>query len=295
MIDLKFNGHLKKSGVFRKSSAFLKQIPRLLVRYSSAVSDYQSDPPILANSFPKSGTHLLLQILEALPDTVNYGSFIASMPTITFRERSKSAHLRLIKNIVPGEVLPAHLFFSPIYQQELNNKNCVHYFIYRDLRDVAISDAYYLTYMNPYHRMHKYFSKKCKTMEERISTAILGVTEQDFPYDYPNIAKRFARYRGWLLCPEVLSIKYEELVSERRISVLRKMVEHYFNSSRKNFQFEEVLETAIENIDPFKSHTYRKGRVGGWRDAFTDLHRSQMKAVAGDLLVGLGFEEDFNW
>lgn len=67
-----------KNPFFRKSLAIGKQIPRLVKRTKSDPDDYKCNPPVIANSFPKSGTHLLLQILEQLPGLTNYGSFIAS-------------------------------------------------------------------------------------------------------------------------------------------------------------------------------------------------------------------------
>jgi len=39
--------------------------------------DYLGYPPVLANSFPKSGTHLLIQILQALPGIRDLGDFLA--------------------------------------------------------------------------------------------------------------------------------------------------------------------------------------------------------------------------
>ena len=129
----------KNIAVLRKASALSKQVPRTLKRLTSDLGEYRIMPPVLANSFPKSGTHLLLQILEAIPGVTTYGTFIASMPSITFKERSKLSHIRLLGKMVPGEIVPAHLFFHPHFRTNINNKSVVHFFIYRDLSDVSIS------------------------------------------------------------------------------------------------------------------------------------------------------------
>ena len=136
---------------------------------------------------------------------------MASMPTLTFQERSPQSQLRLISNIVPGEVIPEHLFYNPEFHYELELKYCVHCFFYRDPRDVVASEAYYLTYMNRWHRMHPYY-RRFNRMEERISTAILGIMDLKIPNNYPNVVERFARYRGWLKCQSVFSEKYEDLI-----------------------------------------------------------------------------------
>jgi len=56
-----------------------------------------------------------------------------------------------------------------------------------------------------------------------------------------------------------------------------------------------MLEKALDNIDPSRSHTYHKGMSGGWRKTLTEEHKKEIKAIAGDLLIDLGYENDFDW
>lgn len=285
---------LRDNPFVRKSIALVKQIPRHAKRVTTSPKDYQHLPPVLANSFPKSGTHLLLQIVEALPNTRNYDTFIASMPSITFKERSHKAHHRLINRIVPSEVITAHLFYQPNFEELLSKKNCVHFFIFRDLRDIVISEAHYLAKMNRWHRMHPYF-KSLNTLNEQISASILGVDQSDFPYDYPDVAKRFSKYNQWLQSSNVFTIKYEDLISRHRREFLRKMAAHYAKNSDSNIVIENVVHTMEKNIAPERSHTFRRGGTGGWKATFTDDHKSQMKQKAGDLLITLGYEKNKSW
>ena len=44
-----------------------------------------------------------------------------------------------------------------------------------------------------------------------------------------------------------------------------------------------------------RTPTFRKGQIGGWREAFTEAHKEAFKATAGDLLVQLGYEADLGW
>ena len=105
-------------------------------------------------------------------------------------------------------MIAAHLFYEPEYNLILSERRAVHFFIYRDLRDVAISEAHYLAYMNKWHRLHPYY-KKLPDINACISQAILGINENGFPFDYPDIAKRFQRYAGWLTESNVFVIKFE--------------------------------------------------------------------------------------
>jgi hypothetical protein len=40
---------------------------------------------------------------------------------------------------------------------------------------------------------------------------------------------------------------------------------------------------------------FRKGVAGDWRNVFTEQDRRDFKAAAGDLLIELGYEEDYDW
>ncbi len=284
----------KKSSVGRKAIASLKQIPRACHRLNSSEAAFSGAPPVLANSFPKSGTHLMTQILETLPGLKDYGSFIASMPTLTYRERSEWKHKKLIGLIVPGELVRAHLFYNSLYSDDLERCKCVHFFIYRDPRDVCVSEAFYLAGMNRWHRLHKYF-KALADWDERILFSILGENSPDFPYVYPDIAQRFERYRGWLEKENVFPVRYEDLISEGRTATVRRMIEFYLNRANPGSSQGALLDQALKNIDPEKSHTYREGKKGKWKDYFTSEHRRRFKEVAGTLLIELGYEEGLDW
>jgi sulfotransferase 6B1 len=286
---------LKKNRLFRKALSSIAQIPRAVRRCSASPEDYRLTPPVIGNSFPKSGTHLLLQVLEGIPGIVNFGSYISSMPALTFRERSRKTHLQMISRVVPGEVVPANLFFDPAYHAELNRKNCAIFFIYRDFRDVAVSEADYLTHSYRIHRMHSYYAKILDNRDERVSAAILGVTDPGFPYDYPSIAGRFARYRGWLYCPDVLAVKFEDIVSDNCYTTLHQIAAFYAKRCASTVDVDDLARSMAMNIQPSKSYTFRKGKTGGWKDVFTEEHKAQMKSVAGELLIELGYEQDLNW
>ena len=58
---------------------------------------------------------------------------------------------------------------------------------------------------------------------------------------------------------------------------------------------EKALPILVDAIQPKKSHTFRSGKTGGWKQHFTDEHKKLFKEVAGDLLVKLGYEQDNSW
>jgi hypothetical protein len=257
-------------------------------------NNYHDRPPILANSFPKSGTHLLIQILQTIPAIRDWGLFLATTPSFVFSEVSDGKMIKKIKSTVPDELISAHLFYSEQIANALMQKNIIHFFIYRDPRDVVISEAHYLTYMNNWHKLHKYF-KALPDMEARILFSIQGATDPFFPHDYPDIGKRFDRYKPWKDHPQVFSLRFEELIGQATEGTVRRIIRFYNRKSGKDLDQEGMVQNALANINPNKSHTFRKGKSSAWKDAFTKEHKEAFKNYAGNLLVDLGYEQDHSW
>ena len=122
--------------------------------------------------------------------------------------------------MVPGEVIRGHLFFDPRYAEQLRARNVVHFMIYRDPRDVVVSEAHYLRDMNRWHRLHPYF-REAASIDDAITLSITGLVPAVPGVDDPNIAERFARYREWLDRDDCCCVRYEDLMSGRRPEVVR--------------------------------------------------------------------------
>ncbi len=66
------------------------------------------------------------------------------------------------------------------------------------------------------------------------------------------------------------------------------------------FGLEKMLESfmsefSFSNMKKSASTHLRKGDDNDWRNFFTDGHKDIFKEIAGNLLVKLGYEKDFNW
>lgn len=283
------------NGFVRKGARAALFVPKWLRTWTATADQFAARPPVLANSFPKSGTHLLVQIADALPGSANYGAFLGSKTSsFQMRERSPENTCRFIRRFVPGEVVRGHLYYDPLYAEELARRNTVHYFVYRDPRAVVVSDAHYLREMNRWHRLAKYF-RRAATIDDAISLAITGLDPPVPGLDFPNIAARFGRYRGWLNHPDCMTIRYEDLISDSRESVIRRMAEHYAKRCGTRLDIDACVAVMAGAIAPTKSHTFRSGKKSGWRREFTAEHRRLFDQLAGDLLIELGYERDRSW
>ena len=276
----------------RKGSQFLLTAPRAWHRLRAKPDEYCVHPPVLVNSVPKSGTHLLNQAVQGLPVRHNFGAHLSSMvSSVQFRQRSEQSTIGFIRSFTPAEVVRGHLMYQARYAEELSEQNVVHYFIYRDPRDVIVSASHYQRFMNRWHRLHRYF-RECND-EEAILLLIQGFSDRRIRF--PNIAERFASYCGWLDDPNTLAVRFEDLVSERQRDVLCKMAEFYSAKTVTPLDINKIVKHMARAINPDKSHTFRRGTPGQWREVFTPACVCSFKQIAGNLLIELGYEGDLQW
>ena len=252
-------------------------------------------PILLGISFPKSGTHLLDQILLGFSKVAPYAkrlhSFYAEYEGESGRKRSPEQARKWLDSLGAGDVASAHLFARPGVVERVCSTAFVPYFIFRDPRDVVVSHVFYVTDMEARHVHHEYY-RSLPDFDERLSVSILGRPDADT--EFPNIADRFAPYLGWLNHDEVLSLHFEDLIHDRA-SALTDIMDHFLARVQLSATREVILESLESSINPGRSPTFRSGKTGEWRKYFTEEHNTIFKEVAGSLLLQLGYEKDFDW
>ncbi len=266
-------------------------------RFASLPAPQGGWPVLLGISFPKSGTHLLDQILlgfaAVAPFSRRLHSFYAEYEGESGRKRPPGQALAWLDSLRPGDVASAHLFARPEAVARVASPAFAPYFIFRDPRDVAVSHVFYVTDMEPAHIHHAYY-QSLPDFDARLKVSILGRTDMNI--EFPNIADRFAPYLGWLDQPNVLALHFESLVHERA-GTLGLVADHLLARVGTSLRAprETVIQALESAINPAKSPTFRSGKTGEWKKYFTDAHKQIFKEVAGELLVRLGYEENDNW
>ena len=267
-----------------------KLIQRL--RFPSQRTDL---PVLLGISFPKSGTHLLDQILlgfsKVAPYSTRLHSFYAEYEGESGLKRAPEQALAWLDSLRPRDVASAHLFARPEAVARVCSSNFIPYFIFRDPRDVVLSHVFYITDMEARHVHHEYYAS-LPDFNARLNVSILG--RPDAHVEFPNIADRFAPYLDWLDHPEVLTIHFEDLINNRA-STLTRIMDHFLARAPLPSPRHLILESIESAINPSRSPTFRSGTTGEWKKYFTGEHKKIFKDVAGDLLVKLGYEENRDW
>ncbi|PWB77385.1 MAG: hypothetical protein C3F07_02370 [Anaerolineales bacterium] len=250
---------------------------------------------LLGISFPKSGTHLLDQILLGFGNVAPYArrlhSFYAEYEGESGVKRPPEQALRWLDSLRSGDVASAHLFARPEAVARVCSSKFIPYFIFRDPRDVVVSHVFYVTEMEARHVHHAYY-RSLPDFDSRLTVSILGRPDADV--EFPNIAERFAPYMDWLNHAEVLTIHFEDLINDR-VRTLTRIMDHLLARVPLQASRQLILDSLESAINPTKSPTFRSGKTGEWKKHFTEGHRKIFKDVAGDLLVKLGYEKNNDW
>jgi Sulfotransferase domain len=252
-------------------------------------------PPIFGNSKPKSGSHLLLQILNGFTHIMPY-AYVAAEPIRTIR---KDGGRRTIDDIaadlerIPRGVIGwGYVEANPLNVAVLCQPERVNYFIYRDPRDMLVSQVFFATDMQEEHGMHAFY-KSLSDFGERLKVAITGIDRDGLKM--VSVRQRYEGVFEWLDQPQVMCIRFEDLIHKRDDTLNAMLDEVEKTGYQIQTPREQALAILVEAIQPKKSHTFRSGKTGSWKEHFTEEHKALFKEVAGDLLVRLGYEGSEDW
>jgi sulfotransferase 6B1 len=256
---------------------------------------FNDTPPIFGNSKPKSGSHLLLQILAGLCKVAPY-KYTAAEPVRTITKeggrKRKEKILQELKRIPRGVIGWGYVEATPENVAFLCQPGRVNYFVYRDPRDLLISQVFFATNMYEDHGMHEFYNS-LPDLGARLNVAITGIDHDGL--HMVNVKQRYEGVFQWLEQKQVLSIRFEELIENRDVTLNAMLDEVEKTGYQIPTPREKALSILIDAIQPSKSRTFRTGKTGGWKAYFNADHKKLFKDVAGDLLVRLGYEKDNNW
>jgi sulfotransferase 6B1 len=259
---------------------------------------FHEAPPIFGNSKPKSGSHLLLQILNGFTQVMPY-RYVDADPIRTIKKdggrRTTDEILADMKRIPNGVIGWGYVDATPENASFLTATGRVNFFIYRDPRDMLVSQVFFATDMHEEHGMHAYY-KSLPDFDARLKVAITGIDQDGLRM--VNVKQRYEGVFAWLDVSRqknVMCIRFEDLINNRDATLLSMLDEVEKTGYKIPTAREKALPILVEAIQPRKSHTFRSGKTGGWEQHFTDEHKKLFKDVAGDLLVRLGYEKNNDW
>ncbi|MBN8579321.1 MAG: sulfotransferase domain-containing protein [Anaerolineae bacterium] len=252
-------------------------------------------PPIFGNSKPKSGSHLLLQILNGFTQIMPY-RYVDADPVRTItrdgRRKTKEEILTDLRSVPAGVIGWGYVDATKENASFLTSAGRVNFFIYRDPRDMLVSQVFFATDMHEEHGMHAHYNS-LPDFAARLNVAITGIDKDGLKM--VSVKQRYEAVFAWLEQKNTMCLRFEDLINNRDATLLAMLDEVESTGYKIPTPREKALLILVDAIQPKKSHTFRSGKTGGWKQHFTEEHKKLFKDVAGDLLVKLGYEKDNYW
>jgi hypothetical protein len=269
---------------------------------------------IVANSIPKSGTHLLDRLLVLLGFRLVEGGIrphLVSGPlspvrrllrgrgeqvtvgVVSPQQISRRWLARRLSRVPEGCFVNAHCIYTPELAELFREEGMKTVCILRDPRDVAVSQMHYLKQLKN-HFAHEAFMA-LPSDHERLLVSIRGGKLGGRKLQ--SLSQRYRQFLGWERDEgAVVVVKFEDLVgpagggsAEDQRRAVERVAAHVGISADE--QTMRLVEKDLFGV----GRTFRKGQIGGWRQEFSPEHERAAKEEMSSLLVELGYEASPNW
>ena len=267
---------------------------------------------VLANSVQKSGTHLLLRLLEQLgvprfprwrldPEWTLERSLAKRLrmsppgvgqPVGIGRGVTVSSWWldRLFAEMPPSSALLAHCGHTTAIAERLLVNRVRTLCIVRDPRDVAVSHAHFLMKIGKDKITRKPEHRALVELPDHGARMLALLRGHP---GTPSIAERFNEFLGWKDHDDVHVVRFEDLVgaagggddSTQRTTIAR--VSQYLDLERSAEQIEEIRAALFGG-----TATFRKGTTEQWRAEFGPEHRRVARRTLGPTLSAFGYALD---
>jgi len=256
------------------------------IQYLFLNNRFNKKQKVLVNGSPKTGTTWMLKLVNSIPGYHGLGNF--------------HGEIERYRTIEPGEVVHGHDWYTTELSQILKDKDIKVVLMMRDPRDQLISRVFHIR-RDENHIWHEHLKES--SLDEAIELCIEGRE------GLPGTRTMVELSQSWFNSEiEIIVVRYEKLVDDPQIE-LSKVLEYLemnlpdglISAIIKRNQFERLSRgrkfwdksRRQGQADP-RSH-FRKGIVGDWINYLNESQKILFKAVAGDKLIELGYENDLNW
>lgn len=261
-------------------------------------------PKWYLNGFPKSGLHWLALLMLPVARPLFDDHDLWSQPWAgTFRDNSwtndgvpSERVCYKIGRLRDGHYLKGHCGYRDDIERFLWYSGIATIFLYRDPRDVAVSQAFHVLSEDDDKMAHpdKDLYRSMDSFEDVLRAVIIGVE------GFPGVMARWANYTGWLDVDWILKLRFEEIKANPHATAI-KILRYGLHRASGIFGLEpNIVEDNLDTVAGWmvkagertdKSPTFRKGAVGDWHEYFTpELKRLFAETDRDGWLERLGYE-----
>ena len=177
----------------------------------------------------------------------------------------------------PGQYLRGHVQYSESFEELLRERSYQLLQVARDPRDVAVSHAHYV-FNRKRHPFHSYYA----SLPDLASRVCFSISGGEMPGigRLTSLAERYSAIEPWIDRPDSLTLRFEDLVGEAGGGTLDRQ-----SGSIASLLGFLRLEADADSIDRLREQlfggtsTFRRGRIGGWRETFDETCRGAYRAL----------------
>ena len=229
----------------------------------SVTVDYR----IFINGFPKSGTHLMEQYIRPICPPMKAekpwaGSFAGNSWTEVWIEDFRL--FRQIGWIGDGTYAKGHMAHRKDIEMFFWGIGASVLFIYRDPRDVAVSQTHHIL-GNGQHPEREPYQKAAEEggFREALKMVIRGYQGQERNVTtgkrnfYSGVMRRWRHYAPWLAVPWAMQIKFEDAIN-RREEVANALVNLVVTRAALHRGYTATIpdEVRVKHVERMVAHTY---------------------------------------
>lgn len=252
-------------------------------------------PPLYLNGFPKSGLHMADLMVNKIYSPFLTKNWLGTNAWTNIKiNMEKLSVLSLVK---PGQYIKGHSGHSEEIEAMLTGLGFCVVLVYRDLRDVVVSQAYHILSDNE-DLKHPARELYPDNLQEVMKVVITGIS------DYDGIFERWKSFEPWLYKSWVFPVRFRNLRMQTN-RVARDFL-HYLAAMDMYYEGKDSIRVSQKAVNQLvdeivkathqKSVTFRKGKSGQWRYEFTpelvDLFKER---DTDNTLLRLGFEKNKDW
>lgn len=243
---------------------------------------------ILCNSWPKAGTHALLELSRLV---IGDGDWYSD-PDIKYpggdAEFIAKARERLKRHFGKHFAIKGHFGRSEVLADFLREEGFRHLFAVRDPREVICSTYRWLKDLRPHWAISRHLAPL--SPEEQIEQIITGLPvlapfdlDRAIHWDRP-LAERYAELSAWLEAPEVCVLRYEDITGMNGPAAQHTHLARALLFLDASFTADDLADVGRRICNP-QSATFHTGPASDWTQLFTERHRRLFVETGGEALV----------
>lgn len=278
-------------------AAKVRQSPRLrppaiaAYRAVDRILPAGTGPRVVANSMPKSGTHLLATLLDGLGDLRFAGRLVKFEPRDRLAPQPFLAEIdKTLRRLRPSRYIGAHLIADPQVQEVVSRHDVRLVTILRDPRAVVVSGAHYVQDA-PQLRDREEALALFPNHDAILTAMVRGHGEPGDKWWFPPIGERYRDYADWAHSPLGLTVRFEDLIGARgggsdeaQFEGVAQVLEHLRYGDR-GVPVGQIAEQMFSQ----KAITFRSGRIDSWRAELPAHLAEEIVEQCGETMAQLGY------